>query len=176
MSDLTSENAGANPPEGPPHGEAEEAQTQAAQPQVAAAAAEQPTAVMPAAAAAAPSPAGPQAPWYRRTWALVVGVAVAAAILFLGGMAAGGALADHGHGDFRDFRDFRGPFPGAPGSGQRCWGDGGGIMPPMMGQGHGWDQGGGWRQGNSQSRGWPPAPNVTPSATPSASTQSYDFQ
>jgi hypothetical protein len=211
MSDPIKDNPGATPPPDPSAGQtpgqtpAAEAQTQetppseaptqatpageAAAAQERVAAAEQPTAQAPpayAAAAAAPAAAtpaagGPSGPWYRRRWAIIAGVAAAAAVLFLGGMAIGDAVwGDEGRGDFRG--DHPGMF--------RAEGDSG-MVPPGMGRGDDrWDRNGGdWGmgqgQGMGQGRGWdddgrrgyddcddcPQAPDATPA--PSTSPQSY---
>ncbi len=160
MSDPTNENAGATPPETPLAAEGETQATSAAP------AAEQQTAVMPPAYAAAPPapPAGPHTPWYRRTWALVVGAVAAAAILFFSGMAVGTAIGGQDNGGFRDFHGRSGQS--GQGFGQQGWGDdggGNGMMPPM-------GQGG---QGYSQPQ---QAPSTAPSVAPSTNAQSYNFR
>ena len=191
MSDPTNENAGATPPETPPAAEGDAQATQAApaseQPTQETPAAEQQTAVLPPAFAAAPPapPAGPHTPWYRRTWAIVVGCVAAAAILFFGGMAVGTAVGGHDKGGFRDSHSRFGQ--GGQSNGQQGWGDNGGGngMMPQMGQGgQGYGQGvdpdGDNWQGNGQGGqgyGQPQqAPTTAPSVAPSANAQSYNFQ
>lgn len=191
----------AEPPQELPRDEAVETQTQATPPSeapakttpaaegapaqdqaAAASAAEQPTAQMPPAYAAAPAApaalaAGVDGPWYRRRWALITGAVAAAAVLFLGGMAVGGAVwGDDGRDGFRV--DHPGMFRGEDGRGfgHGDWGDSGnGMVPPGMGQGQGrgWNDDGGsyGRPHEWQSPGATPAPVPSGFASPQSLTQ-----
>jgi hypothetical protein len=152
MPGPTNENADANPPAG----ETPESAT----PAPAAA-----TAPQPAAAATAPV-APPRQHWYRRRWAVITGAVAAAVVLFLGGMAVGTTIGDHGRGDLRGER---GPGMLGPGEGQgfghEAWGDGGQRMPPGMGQG-----GQGWGHDDRDRDGDGPHDWQSPDATPAPST------
>lgn len=185
MADPTSDSAGTTPAKGEPADGADEAQTQTIP------ASETPTQAISAAEAAAPAAAapaaatpvagGPSGPWYRRRWALITGTAVAAGILFLGGMAVGDAVwGDDGPdgvrgerpGMFREDGDHRAAPPGmgqgGRGLGDGAWGDGGwGQGRQDQGMGHGRRDG----SGHTDPGDRPEAPGVTPS--PSSSPQSF---
>lgn len=159
MSDPTNDSADATPTDSAPGGDMPEPA--------------QPT------EGAAPADTGPppRHPWYWRRWAVIVGAAAAAAILFLGGMAVGTAIGDQGRGDYG--RDVHRYGAGGQGYGHQGWGDNG--MPPEMGQGgqgYGWDHdgnrcdrgGGHWgHQGDERQ----PTPGTSPTPSASASPQAY---